>query len=348
MKTLAFYLPQYHEILENNEWWGKGFTEWTNVRKAKPLFKGHYQPKIPMNNNYYSLDSIKTMKWQTNLAKKYGIDGFCFYHYWFNGKLLLEKPLENYLNNKDIDFSYCFSWANEPWTRSWDGENKEILINQEYAGKNDIINHWKYVLKFFKDDRYIKLENKPVFFIYRANSITYLEEMIDIWNNNAKEEGFDGVYFIETLTGFQQEKYSSNTQATVYMEPMYVIGKKNKFLKLLTAWKDFIHLNRRENYSKTWNRIFKLEKLSKMENAGAFIDWDNSARKKTKNLVLVKSSPKIFEQKFEEQYKRGIKAECNFLVINAWNEWAEGTYLEPDVKYGYSYLECIKNAIIKY
>ena len=162
----------------------------------------------------------------------------------------------------------------------------------------------------------------------------------------AEKEGFSGIYFIETLTGFQKKKYSNDTQATVYMEPMYVIGKRSKFTKLLTAWRAITKLNRRENYSCIWNRVLNMEKLNSTSNAGAFVDWDNSARKKTKNLVLIKGSPKIFAEKFKKQYEKALNSNCNFLLINAWNEWAEGTYLEPDSKNGYSYLEGVKNAVI--
>lgn len=345
MKILAFYLPQFHEIPENNEWWGKGFTEWVNVKKAKPLFKGHYQPKVPLNKNYYNLDDVNVMEWQSNLAQENHIDGFCFYHYWFNGKLLLNKPLDNYLNNRDIKSEYCFSWANEPWTRSWDGKTKSVLINQEYAGSADIDNHFEYMLPFFKDNRYIKIDNKPLFVIYRCNSISYLDEMIKRWNELAIINGFSGVYFVETLTGFQKEKYSMNSNAIVYMEPMYVIGKKSKFEKLLTTWKDFVHLNRRESYDSVWKRVLSLEKLGKDAWAGSFIDWDNSARKKTKNLVLTKSSPVKFKEYFSIQYKKALESKSDFIFINAWNEWAEGTYLEPDEKYKDSYLKVIKDVV---
>ena len=152
-KIIAFYLPQFHEIEENNKWWGKGFTEWTNVKSGKPLFRGHYQPKVPLNNNYYDLSNISVMKEQAKLAKKYGVDGFCFYHYWFNGKKLLNKPLEQLIQNSNIDLSYCLSWANETWSRRWNGNEKEILIKQEYGGEKEWEEHIQYHLQFFMDKR---------------------------------------------------------------------------------------------------------------------------------------------------------------------------------------------------
>ena len=160
---IAFYLPQFHTIPENDEWWGKDFTEWTNVKKTKPLFLSHNQPRVPLDKNYYDLMNPATFLWQTELAKKYNVDGFCFYHYWFDGKLLLEKPLEMWLKHPEFDRAFCFSWANEPWTRSWDGLNKNILMPQNYNGEKDIIAHFNYMLPFFNDSRYIKIDNKPVF-----------------------------------------------------------------------------------------------------------------------------------------------------------------------------------------
>lgn len=345
MKIVAFYLPQFHAIPENDKWWGKGFTEWVNVKKAVPLFKGHYQPKIPLNNNYYCLEDVNVMKQQAELAKKNRVDAFCFYHYWFNGKLLLEKPIENFYNENTINFEYCFSWANEPWTRSWDGKNKSVLIPQIYSGKEDIENHFNYLLKFFKDKRYLKIDNKPVFLLYRCNNISYLNEMILTWNQLAKKNGFNGIFFVETLTGFQKTKYSTNTDALVYMEPMYVIGKKSKIRKLFTAISDLMRLNRKERYDAVWKRVLKFEKISDKQFAGAFVDWDNSARKKKKNLVLVDGTVEKFKKYMSIQYKKAKDNESPFMFINAWNEWAEGTYLEPDDKHEYGYLNSIKEIV---
>lgn len=347
MKIIAFYLPQFHCFPENDEWWGKGFTEWTNVKKAKPLFKGHRQPRIPLDENYYNLDDVKVMESQSAMAKRYGIDAFCFYHYWFNGKKLMEKPVEQFLSDKNCKIEFCFSWANEPWTRSWDGKKKSILMPQKYDDPKDIKNHFLYLLPFFSDVRYLKINNSPVFVIYRANNIPCLEEMIDVWNEMAKEAGFNGIYFIETLTGFQKKKESKKTQALVYMEPMFVIGIKSKIRKFLTAWRNPIKMNRREDYESVWKRIIKFEKLSEEKNAGAFVDWDNSARKKKQNLILTNVKINSFYNFFLRQYKRAISANCNFLFINAWNEWAEGTYLEPDEDFKYSYLNAIKEIVLK-
>lgn len=205
-KVIPFYLPQFHTIPENDEWWGKGFTEWTNVKSAKAYRKDQSQPRIPLNNNYYDLSKIETLKWQANLARKYGIYGFCFYHYWFNGKLLLEKPSQNLLANKDIELRFCFSWANEPWARTWDGKNREVLMPQEYGGENEWKKHFEYLLPFFKDNRYIRVNGKPMFLIYKSASIAKCEDMMLYWQKLAKDAGLTGIHFVETLKNGSQRR----------------------------------------------------------------------------------------------------------------------------------------------
>lgn len=189
MKILALYLPQYHRIPENDNWWGEGFTEWINVKKGTPLFKGHYQPKIPLNNNYYDLSdgNGEVWRWQAELAREYGIYGFCIYHYWFEGKMLLEKPMEILLRRKDIDVNYCICWANETWRRTWYGLRNEVLIEQTYGTEDDWKNHFKYLLPFFKDSRYIKIKNRPVIHIYRSSEIENLSLMRTLWDSMAIE-----------------------------------------------------------------------------------------------------------------------------------------------------------------
>ena len=216
MKTIAFYLPQFHAIPENDEWWGLGYTEWTAVKRARALYDGHNQPRVPYENRYYNLLDKNTMQWQASLMEKYGVDGVCFYHYYFeNGRKILEKPAENLLKWKDINMPFCFSWANETWARTWsalatknvwnsieekkkqdDDKNDGILLKQEYGNDEDWRIHFEYLLPFFKDDRYIKYINKPIFVIHRADLIPCLPQMIELWNNLARENGFDGIYFI--------------------------------------------------------------------------------------------------------------------------------------------------------
>lgn len=350
IKIFALYLPQYHAIPENDEWWGKGFTEWTNVKKAKPLFKGHNQPRVPLNDNYYNLLDDNTFKWQTGLAKEYGIDGFCFYHYWFNGKLLLEKPLEKYLANKELDFPFFFSWANEPWARTWDGQNTKVLMPQVYGGEKDIISHFNYMLPFFKDSRYIKKDNKPVFVLYRVESISYLKEMIQLWNDLAKQNGFDGIYFIESLTFFQEEKKYQETDACFYFEPLWIHKKRDRIDRrvIRRIRSILLGVNSIRIYKTSMDRIINTEKLSENRYAGFFVDWDNSPRRGNDGIIYQGTSTKVFEEYLIKQFDKMINAKCPVLFINAWNEWAEGAYLEPDTLNGNSYLEILRRVKSKY
>jgi lipopolysaccharide biosynthesis protein len=351
MKIIAFYLPQFHTIPENDKWWGKGFTEWTNTKKAKPLFKGHYQPREPMNEYYYDLSDINTMIWQSKLAKKYGIYGFCYYHYWFKGKKLLEKPLENMLSDKRVDIPFCLSWANEPWTRAWDGGDKEILMPQDYGGKKDWENHFYYLLEYFKDRRYILINNKPVFLIYRTSNIPKVNEMVEFWDKLAKSEGFDGLYIVETLNTFQKKTYVQTSQAIVEFEPMFTLSNDYPiYLKIY----DFIYTKLFTNgvlskqYDKVWNIIInrKSDKYGvKKVFKGAFVDWDNTPRKGKRGLVFIDASPDKFKKYISLQIKNAKQLNSDFLFINAWNEWAEGTYLEPDKVNGFKYLEALKSAL---
>ena len=205
MKIIAFYLPQFHNIPENDEWWGNGFTEWTNVKKAKPLYEGHMQPRVPLGGNYYNLLDDNVKIWQADLAKKYGVYGFCYYHYWFNGKMLLEKPMEQMLANKEVDIPFCICWANEPWTKAWVGDERKLLIAQEYGQEEEWKQHFMYLLPFFKDERYITKDGKPLFVFYRPDIVPCMKEMIETWDKLAKENGLSGITF-----AFQSGDYDWN------------------------------------------------------------------------------------------------------------------------------------------
>jgi len=201
LRIIAFYLPQYHEIPENNEWWGDGFTDWVNVKKAKPLFSGHIQPKKPHADiGYYNLLDIETIVKQTEIAKNYGINGFCFYHYWFKGKKLLEKPFENVLKLKKPDFPFCLCWANEPWARTWDGRDYDVLQKQAYGDEKEWREHFQYILPALRDERAIKIDGKPIFLIYRIEHMDrHANEMISLWRKEAKKEGLRDLYIISML-----------------------------------------------------------------------------------------------------------------------------------------------------
>lgn len=351
MKKFAFFLPQFHEIPENDKWWGKGFTEWTNVRNAKPLYKGHKQPKIPLNNNYYNLLHRETVEWQTNLLNKYGLDGFIYYHYYFKGKKLLEKPAENLLKWKDIPQNFFFCWANHNWNRSWEGKT-DILRKQVYGSSEDWEKHFEYLLPFFKDSRYEKRNNKPLFMVF----IPDFKEKNDIFNyfdKRCKEEGFNGICIIESYngSGFENEERfkkmeSDVTEFTFYREPtvsQYLYLKQHPFIKA------YHHINKslREKgvlhkpYIFNGNTLMDLklnnEPLGKGIANGLWFEWDNTPRHKQRGYVITPYDHAKFVQ-----YMNLIKNQ-EYLFINAWNEWAEGMIMEPTEENGYKYLEWLKD-----
>ncbi len=309
MKPLALYLPQFHTFPENDEWWGKGYTEWTAVRKAKPLFEGHRQPRIPQNENYYDLDNdgVKTLRWQADLAKKYGIYGFCFYQYWFNSKQLMEKPMETLRDNPDIDMNYCVCWANESWTRTWYGLQNEVLMAQEYGKKEDWIKHIDYLLTFFKDRRYIKIGNKPVLMIYRSYDIADLGRMKEVFEDRVRAAGFDGVYIISAKTAGEQDDRGELIDAYYYFEPGYSLKHG---LKPWQTMKYNISVALRSLYNKCFKttlleRMIPMEWIySSIENRkyadneipGTLARWDNTPRRDHKGLVYMGSSPSRFRE----------------------------------------------------
>ena len=373
MKIITFYLPQFHEIPENDEWWGKGFTEWTTVKAAKPIYKGHDQPKIPLNNNYYNLldDSVKI--WQADLAKKYGIYGFCYYHYWFGGKMLLEKPMEQMLANKEIDIPFCICWANEPWTKIWVGE-KKVLYPQKYGDKAEWKQHFEYMLPFLRDKRYILKNDKPLIFIYRPDIIPCLSDMVAYWKELALLHGFNGltiagkyidVNFCETEQ-FKCLDYNIEWQPRSVKQSIKHVNSKNplkkqrrKFYETISnrfgidAYEYSLVTNLRrlkekkiEEYDSVWDEIIDLKPLCKNSIPGAFVGWDNSPRFGKKGTIIRGNTPQKFKEYLSKQIKHA-KEEYNedMIFLFAWNEWAEGSYLEPDKKDGYAYLEAIKDAL---
>ena len=372
MKIIPLYLPQFHTIPENDEWWGKGFTEWVNVREAKPLFEGHNQPRVPLNNNYYDLSDIETLKWQCRIAKEYGIYGFCMYHYWFNGHLLLEKPMEMLLAHPEIDIKYCISWANHDWTDAWKASNRQpkVLIAHNFDDEKDWVDHFNYLLPFFKDPRYMTENNKPLMVIYIPNIIRKLKKMLNVWSQMARDNGFDGLTFIyqSAASSFDNSWDHSLFDYGVEMNPGYVglaNRQKNssffpKLMKYSHEIKRFLHIRRsllpqkkitevsKADYDYTWQRILELRPISNTPKMipCAFTDWDNTPRHKERGNLFQGVSP----DKFKSYFKQLIDNTKNFydtdmIFVFAWNEWAEGGYLEPDEKNGFAFLEAIKECL---
>lgn len=360
MKLLAFYLPQFHEIKENNEWWGEGYTEWVAVKNAKQYSKLHIQPKIPQNNNYYDLnsDGVNTWKWQSELANKAGIYGFCIYHYWFSGKLLLEKPMEILLENKDIDVNFCICWANETWSRNWDGEFDKVLIEQTYGNQDEWKEHFEYLLPFFKDNRYIKIDNKPIIHIYKGENIKELDKMLTFWNQLAIINGFAGIFIIGAKTASTYDNRVELYDAYYYFEPGYTLSKDYGKLSRIkyginTLLKKSINkkLNKEmiehiADTKHTWERIEK-RKYNDVDCPGSFVSWDNTPRRSNRGTLFIGSSPILFEKHLKKMIEISKKQRYEFVYINAWNEWGEGAYIEPDEINEKSYLRAIKKAVEK-
>lgn len=366
MKVIAFYLPQFHEIPENNEWWGKGFTEWVNVKKATPLYKGHYQPRKPLNDNYYNLMDDDTLNWQVSLANQFNVYGFCFYHYWFMGKKLLEKPVEKFLNEKSLNLHFCLCWANEHWSNTWANGNSKILMEQRYGEQKDWKNHFDYLLEYFKDSRYICNDNKPLLVIYRPELIDCLSEMLEYWNQLAVDNGFNGMDFAYQNVSYElcsnQNKqmfsyaieYQPNWALALQKQSKLQLLKKKFFIFCETKlnWNlrekmQVFYPLRKVSYSDIWESILNTKPSSEKNIPCAFVDWDNTPRKGKRGLVIYGANPRLFKRYFtrlikktQEEYKKDM------IFVFAWNEWAEGGYLEPDSTNGYGYLEAIRSALI--
>ena len=343
MRIFSFYLPQYHEIPENNEWWGKGFTEWTNVRKAKPIFKGHVQPLHPLNNNYYNLMEKNTVEWQTRIMKEYGLTGMIYYHYYFCGKKLLEKPAENLLSWKDIEQPFFFCWANHSWKKTWNGTS-ELLVEQTYGNEKEWEEHFQYLLPFFQDRRYEKVNNKPVFMFFNSE-FPLREEITNYFNERCKDYGFDGIFIIYGVINPNDVKKENNPnieEVWHLREPSVSISLYNAKLKYI-PYRVICKL--RKIVSSKYVYKIKGDTLIKGRTdfvydhkciPGAFFGWDNTPRHGRRGYIITEPSKQNFMK-----YMDSIK-DSEYVFINAWNEWCEGMILEPTEENGYKYLEWIK------
>jgi len=354
---LAFYLPQYYPFKENDEWWGKGFTEWTSVGRAKPLFKGHYQPKVPADLSYYDLRLPIVREQQAEMAKQYGVDGFCYWHYWFgNGKRLLDLVENEVVASGKPDFPFCYCWANHTWaSKNWNAKDSKFghltLMEQTYPGKQDYINHFNTCLPAFKDNRYIKKGNKPVFGVFDATDIPDVPMFIDTWNKLAKQNGFDGIYFFCYCMNVSRYEDSHKYSFDEFVvDPMGLASKQNNFLYQKFRWymarlnlEHHLSLNLipYKNYSSAAIQYF-----SNHPNVTACVlpNYDHSPRSGKLAVILTDSTPQMFGKMLAKIKTLYEQRETNnsMLFIKAWNEWGEGNYLEPDLKYGFGFLNQIK------
>lgn len=365
MKTIAFYLPQFHTFPENDAWWGEGFTEWTNMKRAKPLFEGHYQPRVPQGENYYDLTDNAVKAWQIELARSHGVYGFCFYHYWFDGKLLMEKPVEQFLADRSLDMPFCICWANEHWTKAWSGKQNQVLIAQKYGGRPEWEAHFNYLLPYFEDPRYIRNNGKPLFVLYRPDLLgDALNPMLDCWQELARAHGFELDFaYQQILFDLEKKKDDSRFTYNIEYQPAYatydLTHNRHRFLKAVKhalqkpLYKIGINIEQvraegliRQDYDEMWHAVLSHRPADGKCVPGAFVDWDNTPRKQERGTVFLGASPEKFKGymkqlivKAREEYQKDM------IFLFAWNEWAEGGYMEPDEKFGTGYLEALRDAL---
>lgn len=349
VRAIAFYLPQFHPFKQNDEWWGKGFTEWTNVGKARPLFPGHHQPHCPIHLGYYDLRVPQIMQEQARLARNYGISGFAYYFYWFAGQLLMETPLEAMLADPEVDLPFCMIWANENWTRRWDGHDQEVLIAQDHS-LEDSRAMLTYLQKFMEDKRYIRVNGKPLFIIYRATIIPDFVETLKMWRSEAKRMGLGDLYVVSAQTFGHTDPTELGLDAAIEFPP-HGISPRDISALIPGLVKDFgggiyEYPEVVSNAVKQKNPDYKLFRTT-------MLSWDNTARRNLKASVFTDFSLTRYSQwlasNMERVAKDPVRSDSERLVfINAWNEWAEGTHLEPDQKHGFGYLEATRSILANY
>ena len=348
---LAYYLPQFHPLAINDLWWGKGFTEWDNVKKAKPLFKGHKQPRVPADLGYYDLTSRDIRRKQAELAKEAGISGFCYWHYWFGNKnQIMNEIIDEVVKSKEPDFPFCLGWANESWTnKQWQKNgNSKSVVEQKYGGEADYKEHFAYALKLFKDSRYIKINNKPVFLIYRPELLP--DDFCPTWERLAKEFGFDGIYFIGRLKRNVRAKSIETKGIQIFtrdrINSPYMDNGLFHFAKhRIHSW--LMGLTGTAISYKDATKSFVNEKEDSQENFIPTIipNWDHSPRTGKSGFIIYGSTPDLFFYHAKEVLEIASKKENNLVFLKSWNEWGEGNYMEPDAEFGTQYIKKLAEAI---
>ena len=375
-RIIALYLPQFHPIPENDEWWGKGFTEWTNVAKAKPLFRGHYQPRIPADLGFYDLRLPEVREQQAELAREAGIEGFCYYHYWFgNGKQLLERPFKEVLTSGKPDFPFCLCWANHDWTnKTWkkgSSIRRDSMIMQMQYSMEDHRQHFMSVLPAFKDPRYIRVDDKPLFAVWAPRDIPDVAAFIALWQQLARENGLPGIHFVGYTTntfGRSRENgkitlWPTDVSGKLYQELLdkgfdavissglhraqSIVHGKFKMLTYFLKDQTFLQAKLRTDYSKVMRNYYVPEDAWENVYPTLLPQWDRTPRAGAKTDPLINSTPEKFQTSVEEAIRliQNKHPEHQILFLKAWNEWGEGNYVEPDLKFGHGYLDAIKNAI---
>jgi len=370
MKIISFYLPQFHPIPENDRWWGAGFTDWVNVRKARPRFRGHWQPHRPAEPGYYDPRDRETRAAQATLAREHGVGGFCYYHYWFNGRLLLEQPLDQVLESGEPEFPFCLCWANENWTRRWDGRDREILIAQDY-GTYDAREHLRWLSRAFRDRRYLRVGGRPLFLIYNPSHIPDVAGLVTSLRKAAMAEDLEGLHLC-AVGSYNNTMTSEETAAAGFdaLVEFYPNQRNHGRPVALDRIRTFL--------PRIWNRVFELLRLDDMVPAfpvtnrhsypslvkeamrvsagplpvypGVMPSWDNCARRRTNAMVIQNRDTALYGRWLAHAAGRvsGREPDEQLVFVNAWNEWAEGCHLEPDLDCGRSFLEAPREVVEAY
>src|SRR5688572_14635998 len=339
-RVLAFYLPQFHPIPENNRWWGDGFTEWTNVRQARPLFDGHVQPEEPGELGYYDLRSADVRRAQAALARAHGISGFCYYHYWFNGQRLLGHVVDEVLSQGEPDFPFCLCWANESWTRTWDGLNQNVLIRQTYGAEDDRA-HIRWLARAFADPRYIRVGGRPLLLVYRAHHLPSALRTGTIWREEAQRLGLGDLYLccVESLPSDRLDPTRIGFDAAVEFQPDWE--------RLGVPAATLPDNSRVFDYATTVERMRAKPPAPYLRYPCVTPGWDNSPRRREGAVLLTNSTPELYGQWLEAATARMLapSADENLVFVNAWNEWGEGAHLEPSARWGRAYLEKTREVV---
>ncbi len=343
IRVLAFFLPQFHPIRENNTWWGTGFTEWTNVTKAIPLFPGHYQPHLPTELGFYDLRLRETRHDQVALAQKYGIDGFCYHYYWFSGKRLLNRPVDDMLADTESHMPFCLCWANENWTRRWDAAERQVLIAQQYLADDDL-NFIRDLLPFLTDRRYIRIDGAPILIVYRAQHLPNPRKTASIWREYCRASGIGEIHLCAALThgnwDYEQFGFNSGVEFPPHNVNVSSMNERLTFFQPFQGYTMLFH-EIAESYLRRTYRAANVFRC-------VFPSWDNAARTGNRALIVLNGTPGNYEYWLSEALRRttiDFPEQERFVLINAWNEWAEGCHLEPDRKYGLQFLEATRSAI---
>lgn len=345
-RLIAFHLPQFHPTPENDAWWGKGFTEWTNVAKARPLFPGHYQPRLPADLGFYDLRLPEARAAQAELAREYGIEGFCYYHYWFGGRRMLERPVNAILASGEPDFPFCLCWANHSWSTVWQG-TADSLIEQTYPGWDDHTAHFEWLLNAFRDPRYIKVNGKPLFVIYKPDDIPNVREVTSFWRQSAIKAGLPGLHLVGIS---HRDDTWDPRQRGLDASTMQVLPRRNGRIPRRYLWtklKLLFRGNRHElsiyDYEEVLPILLRSNSVDWPDYPLVLPNWDNTPRSGMRGLVLHNSTPELFRRHLREAIRRvqTRPRDEQVVFIKAWNEWAEGNYLEPDVRFGRSYLKIV-------